>query len=882
MSPDREKLMTYIRHVSRLCLAALYGMLSVAVWLASATNVNAAKLPTDSAWTFHAADCEWQITRHQRRTARGNAAAEEFFDLKAGIGTHIHFIQQVSPARIIEDLAVRVALRSNRRGLQVYGRVVFPESIDPETGKPHFVLVPGQQYERVGQTERLTLLKLPLMLQRQLRVLRTQVEQPIDTRHAYLDALIVNVFGGPGRTEVWLGEISQEGIVEPPLDAQATIQQVAYDTHSSVDERPPQRRSNRLMIDGRPFFPRVIEHRGEPMALLGEIGFNTVYLDHYPSVEEERAAEQASLWIICPPPPAETDWSHESRRILGWYAGESFNDRQHVPGYLDAIRRNDPLGRPIIAHVEEDQWRISRQLDVVLRLREPLGTSFELSHFRRWLQESTYLVRPDTPFWTGIQTELSAALIEQVRGSLGHVANVPPNVQFEQIRQLSLAALSAGSRGLWFRSRSRLDGEDDVALLRRLMLELINHELSLIEPWCMGGQALGLVEGRNPELQVVSLATERSRLLIPTCVQPSAQFVCRPVAGDNRLIIPGVPDSTDAFVLNHLGLSPLPRQRISGGLQLELDASAADSLLLLTEDPLVVTHINRNVASRKRRVVELEQQIAELLLADFETQAARRLLATHSRVEMWEAARSWLRESVELSRVNDTSSAYQFAHYARREIGRLQADVWDEAVAGHGGTLTLPTSASFNLATMVSPDAPQLGTGNDWSDNMLRGGECENLSLMIDSGWRQFQTSPSDVTTYIALSPDRPHGGDFSLRLRATGLTKQAERSVVESGPVWVNTAPVTVQAGQQVRIEGWIRVDEPIVGSLDGCMIIDSLSGESLALRRLKTSGWEHFEILRSATHDDHLTVTIALFGLGEAWVDDLQVSLADQDAGR
>ena len=547
-----------------------------AIWLAAtslATQPVCAAVPEQSDWTVFEADCDWTLKKYERLHPAQAEGMHEYFHLRAGAGTYVYMLHQLTPSRIIDDLSVRVAVRSNRGGLQIYGRVVFPSTLDPETGKPLYALVPGQQYERVGQTERLLLENIPLMTQRQLRVLRARLRQPIDARNAYLDAVVLNAFGGPGRTELWLGEVNHDGCVEPPANVQALVQQTTFATESTPETPRPYRRTSRMIVDGRPFFPRVIEHQGEPIELLGKLGFNTIYLDHFPSVAEENAAEQAELWIVCPPPP-EADWQRNARRILGWYCGENFSDRQHAPGYLDAIRRNDTQARPVIAHVEEDQWRQSRQLDVILRLREPLGTSFELSHFGRWLRESTYLVRPDTPFWAGIQTELSPELIEQVRGVSGNITNVPKNVQVEQVRQLALAAVSAGTRGLWFRSRSPLDTQDEATSLRRLMLELINQELTLIEPWCMGGQTLGIVQGQNAELQVVSLATERSRLLIPTYVQPSAQFVCRPVVGDNRLIIAGVPDSTDAFMLNHLGLSPVSRQRISGGLQLELKAAS--------------------------------------------------------------------------------------------------------------------------------------------------------------------------------------------------------------------------------------------------------------------------------------------------------------------
>ena len=57
--------------------------------------------------------------------------------------------------------------------------------------------------------------------------------------------------------------------------------------------------------------------------------------------------------------------------------------------------------------------------------------------------------------------------------------------------------------------------------------------------------------------------------------------------------------------------------------------------------------------------------------------------------------------------------------------------------------------------------------------------------------------------------------------------------------------------------------------------VIGDNIAGPSLALRRTRTRGWEKFEMVRAADRHDHLTITVALHGLGEVWLDELQVQL-------
>ena len=481
-----------------------------------------------------------------------------------------------------------------------------------------------------------------------------------------------------------------------------------------------------------------------------------------------------------------------------------------------------------------------------------------------------------------MQTELAADVTEQIQALVDVDVPVPRVLQVEQMRQLALAAVASGARGLWFPSTTALDGSDPESQLRRLMLELINYELALIEPWGMGGQRLGEVPCDNAELRVVALATERSRLLIPTYIQPYAQFACRPTAGANGLVIAGVSDSTDVFQVSHIGLLPLKKQRISGGLKIQVEPELADSLLLLTEDPLVVTHINRTVMESKRRVVELEQELADRLLADFETSAARQLLATPDRVETWETARLALQTSRDLVQANDLSSAFRFARQSNRELSKLQADVWRSMTADWPYPLSHPAGATFAVAAVANRTPLSMSDAGTGSPNLLRGGDCEDLNQMIDAGWRQHQTTPDDVSTYIALSPHKPHQGRSCLRILASAKTPDADQSVVEFAPVWINSAPITVHPGQRLQVTGWIRIDEPIRGSLDGCVIADSIGKSPLALRFRRTDGWQRFKMMRAVTRHDHLTIMITLNGLGEVWIDDLEVATVSDRSTR
>jgi hypothetical protein len=61
--------------------------------------------------------------------------------------------------------------------------------------------------------------------------------------------------------------------------------------------------------------------------------------------------------------------------------------------------------------------------------------------------------------------------------------------------------------------------------------------------------------------------------------------------------------------------------------------------------------------------------------------------------------------------------------------------------------------------------------------------------------------------------------------------------------------------------------------------VVFDSAGGWELGDRIRLTQGWRELTLYRAVPANGELNVTFALTGLGEAWVDDLAVSLLDPE---
>jgi hypothetical protein len=202
----------------------------------------------------------------------------------------------------------------------------------------------------------------------------------------------------------------------------------------------------------------------------------------------------------------------------------------------------------------------------------------------------------------------------------------------------------------------------------------------------------------------------------------------------------------------------------------------------------------------------------------------------------------------------------------------LERAQWSASIKGLLSPVSSPLATSFITLPEYWRFTQQMSAGR-WGRNRLAEGDFEDLERMLFSGWQHFEHTQDGVQTTAELSPVAPKAGRLSLRLAARAVDERAAAGLVETPPVWVTSPPIEFEAGTWVRISGSVYVPLAIAGSLDGLMVLDSYGGEALAERVGESSAWKPFTLFRAAPRSGPLTVTIALTGYGEAWVDDLAI---------
>jgi hypothetical protein len=842
----------------------------------------------DVGWKVAETDAEAKLLVHERslREAHGGHGSEHF-RLALGVGNKYYLTYDVPPARAITELRLALWLKSDRVGPQLFARVVLPRTREPHSDRPLTMLIPGNSYGRAGAWEQLSITDVPTLVERHARILRTQFGPAVDTREAYVDKLVINAYSEPGVIQLWIDDLEVTGQVAlSPNDGSGSgVRQAAFDTPAGAGPII-QLDGSMVMIQGTPQQLRMIEHNGESLEWLKSVGFNCVLLREPPNATLLGDAQRVGVWLIAPP-------AREQERIaitpahapvLAWMLGSKLGapELENARAIARELRIADSAsGRPLIASAAAPLSAYSRCANMLFLEPPPLGGSMEMADYAAWFDERPRLARPGTPLVALLPSEPPASVIQQF-DALRPGTLLPHVLDYEQLRLLTFTAVASGARGIAFRSQTRLDGQGATAQQRADILRLINAELRLVEPWMAAGTHAGDTEVDDPQVRISALQTDRARLLVVRRYLPGQQWV-PPTPEKDRvaLVMPGTPSSTHAYRLSTLGMEPLVHKRVTGGLSLAVEGAGTCSLVVLTQDPLVLNRVARDLAALEAQQAQLHYDITNRRL-DLTTQALPSLPgdAHPASFRAIEQASLNLQQALRLLAARDRRGAEKFVVLADAQLTIVQRGQWEAATKAFSSPIESPLCTSFATLPAHYELAERL-RGATWSDNVLAGGDMERLDALVESGWRHQRDPNQTIESAVELAP-QSHSGRSSLHLVTKVAKTEEAPSVVESPPVWVISPELTIGANKMVRIRGHVRTSAAIGGSRDGLMVFDSIGGQALAARIVSPDSWRAFTLYRAVSEDTKLTITLALTGLGEAWLDDLEISVLDMPEPR
>jgi hypothetical protein len=868
-------------------------------------------------WVKGAADAQFKETVHDISDVAHTGQHSEHILVSADQGTYIHYFYPTSKAPVGDQLNASVWVKANRLGLQLLGRVVLPREHDqnnPDTLPT--TSLRGDQYQRVGRWQRLELRNPLKLAKEQQQFMRAELKRDVDFTDAYVDRLVLNVYGGPGETEVWIDDLEIGPVVDAspfqttsrPIDRQRQESSGNGGRIGAVEVK-----NEHLAIDGKNFFIRGIRHTDTPLTTLREAGFNTVWFDYRasPAVVDEAVR----LGFLVVPALAVTGpdqqlasadgLNSELNRfmlagdVLFWDIGGGLVDEQKDQIYR-AVQtvRNADARRPVGADVWDGLGPYSRNMiDLIGVHRWPLMTGMELSQFREWLEQRRLLSRPASFTWTWIQTHLPdwySQLIYEQAATAGF--NEPIGPQPEQVRLLTYAALAAGCRGLGFWSDRFLanthQGRD-----RLLQIGLLNQELQMLEPLLTEAQPPRWVDTSLPEVKAAVFRTDHfGVLVVPMWLGNGAQFVPGQYASAALTVtVPDVPAGTMPYEISPVEVRSLPYERIIGGTRVTLSEFGLTAAVLFTADNNPTGIIVR-LQNQVRRMREQSAKWA-LDLAEVEIDKVGRVESqleadghrlTDSQALMTQVRKRWQTAS-ELYSSKDYRQAYQEAERALRPLRLLMRSQWEQATKSLGldSAIASPYAVSFYTLPRHWQFIDQVRNATP-GPNLLHGGDFEASPSQVSENWTTQEARLDPVVMTARRVSEMPKEGKQCLLLEIKPRDPAAPPGALERTFLAINSPAVQIQPGTLVRVSGWMRIPNAITATADGALLYDSAGGEPLAVRLMGPTGWKKFTLYRRVPPTGSIYVTMALTGLGQVYFDDIRIepllgsSAAPAPAGR
>ena len=824
----------------------------------------------------------------------------QLFKFDAGTGRKLMIAQPITPSFIIPELKASVTIKSMRRGVQLHARIVLPHNPLPD-GEPMSVVLNGPVSKLQGRKETLSFTgtrSLHQLLEDQLWLLRSQHQREVTLRDAYVDQIWLNIYTGKGDSKIEVGEAALTGIVEATqianqqsfadntashISSQASTVENVLPASSAPAEPLVSRDGTVLLVNKKPFFPRIIQHNGEPFDYLKAIGFNTVELKATATSTQLAEASRLGMWLIAAPPASVgvQPIGFEYDSVLAWSVGRDLEGKHasRIRQRIREIRETDSRqGRPIFGHSVSHWSLVAQQLDIHSIGIEPIGSSQMLSNYSEWLSVRSRAIGDSKPICADIQTEMNEAVLNQTSAIFGQ--SPPTPVEFQQMKSLAAEAIASGARCLRFRSRSRLDGDDPESRLRAETVQYTNRWLTQVEPFVAGG----IVHGKLPttragggEVEITALATDKARLLLVQRPTHHEQFW----AGDCPALPITVTDTDTihtqrVYQLTDTELKPLATQRSAEGTQIRIEDAPFMTTLIMTQDGNLVKRINQGFGGNgTQSTFDLHLSITQqwLAIAQLLNKQMQRLSRSTESGTINDAVNS-LQQARQAKSKQVFSEAETSLNRADERLAFFRRDLQSKAL----GTFQSKTSSVLTMHAALVPlhwilagQAPQSTS----SINHLAGGDFESLDHMMKSGWANQRIDDQRLRTHVELSLDAAKAGKSGLK-----LSTRSSLPLIETVPLWVSSPPVRVKARQLVRIHGWVNIPQVIRGSEQGFRIVDSLGGETLAETMVSTEGWKEFTLYRNTAKDTQLTIDLQLTGIGQVMVDEVTVQIIDLPA--
>lgn len=865
--------------------------------------------------TFKPGKSDASVTgiRHELTTETAHTGQKsEWIQFTAGNGQFVHYQHSFGQAPITDELNISLWAKANRPGMQLYCRVVLPKERDPKNlEQPLTLMVKGDAYQLTGRWQQVSLRQPMKRLREQVNLYRAETGKDPVIADAFVDRIVLNLYGGPGQTDVWIDDMEIGPVLEQTASQTPRTPEEMTGKTLSRRNSEVQLKGTQLLVSGQKFFLRGIRHTGTPLKVLRDAGFNTVWLDENVSNATLEDAVNQGFWIVPTLQfpqgdeqgniPAQLTGQQvmgkrvarflDQEAVLCWDLGSglSFEKSAAVSRSAQSLRNADPL-RPLAADVWDGFQRYSRSVDQIMlgAHRWPLFTTMELSAYRDWISQKRMLAQPGTFTWTWVQTHLPEWYLQNLGIQDGQSdIREPVGPHPEQIRLLTYAAIGAGCKGVGYWS-DRFLADSHSGRDRLLAMALLNQELQLLEPMLVNAEEPVWIDTSIPDVKAAILRSDKGLLVLPIWLGKGVQYV--PPQGSSTeltLIIPQAPSGCQAWEVTPGQVRSLPWKRVVGGVQISIKEFSLATPIVLTSD-LGPSGLVVKWQDTQRRMAKLsaqwshdlaEEEFNKVLTVQTKLEATGRHLADSQ--ALLKKSREYIDQSLFHRRNGEYSEAYADGQRALRPLRILMRTAWESALRDLDNPVATPYSVSFFSLPRHYQFWDQVRNAK-LRDNVLPDGDFEIPQDKVPQGWLVQEIPSLDEVTQVARRvTESTHSGKQSLMLQIMPKNLALAPVALERSFLAIHSPAIRMEPGSLVRVSGWVKIPGNIKGSADGALMFDSAGGEPLAVRLTNATDWKHYTFYRRVGATGSIHVTLALTGMGTVYFDDWKIEPLEETGG-
>ncbi|MCA9054619.1 MAG: hypothetical protein KDA75_12330 [Planctomycetaceae bacterium] len=852
-------------------------------------------------------------------------------------GGRLFLEQTVPPALVFDELQATVWLRSNRPGLRVGLRIVFPRQVNPHSGEPLTVDFWGESYAVAQRWQPLRCRTTDTEIAKLLARLRNQLVPILDTadldvQGMYVDRVILSQDIEAGAVEYSIDTLELSPLIDPASNG-AEIVQVSATQEVAA---PVTIGDGRLLRSGAPLFPVFTPHHGETPEELRQAGFNLVWVPQYDDQALLTQLARAGLGVMAEPPAVQVQppdqtgdvaysvglppLAEGTENILMWHLGSEVEPEAlaSVRAAANAVRDADRLRRPILVDVTGSIREFHRSVDIVGFSKHTIHTTSSPQDYLESLQQDGLQALRGRPTFTWVFTEPNPALLENraVRGSL-------PYVEPEQIWMQVNVALSSGAKAIGYWKHTPLNQPTSDAEERRHAITIANLRLQIVQEWLATGKVTDMAPvhlgtARTPgqpgftqtlltpfnrlasnnapadaldaNVKAPVIRSEAGLLILPQWLEPNAQYQPGAMAAqDVRIFLRGI-RAVHAWEVTTTSVYPheLKVEDTSGGTEITLQRLDQSSIIIVPTDLSAIDRLRERMHQVRAQAAQSWVALAQLKLDrvqavhdDLQQLTPENDVSEDQTLKYGDSILAEARRQARTAAAHLQAGKFDDARVASENVLRLTRQIqrahWENIVR----PLSSPVSTPYTICFQTLPDFWRLmqtiGRSRGSSENLLHGGDFSNWDTIFAAGWK-YDAVPagSEIVPIIELHGDGASGR--CLRLAAhLGDSGQASPDF-DRPPVKFVTHPMPVYSGQIVHIRGKVKIEVPVSGSTDGALFYDNLVGSIGALRfntRKPTGNWVPFELIRPVQHSGELQLTLELTGYGDVRFDELQVTV-------